>query len=937
MIKYLDYYPGDKGVEISLIHPGVLEKTASYEPELQEFLQKLIPEPSRYFLLVNALGAGEFYGSNRNGDYFSEPTLMEYHKTFETLGKVYRHHRNKPKLGHRVYGEILYSHYNPIMHRVELVIGLDIKAAPDLKEQIDKGEFPPISMGSRVPYDVCFASNTKVFTENGFLAIEDLLDKKINVYSDKGLLRNVSAKIAREVNSFIKIKVFGDYESLKPTHEHPFLVAKKEQFMEGKVTRFLSFKGNLQKEWISADSLRIGDYLLHKKLEKNVDIFSIKESRLFGYYLSEGSLIKEKNKKITGLSFSFNIDEKDSYVSEILELYPNAKVYINESKNECSVKLYDQELTNKFLKYGGEYSHHKFISPEILQSSDESLFNILGTLINGDGSQDHNTQKGVIRYCTVGENLARSVRRLTLELGILSSINTNSIKTSFGKSKIYNIYIPSSFSSCISPYSTKVESYNKKISSRLREIEGYILFPILSLEEVDKHITVYNLQVEADQTYYVNDYITHNCSICGNRAPRIQDYCEHARTMMNKILSDGRKVYVDNPKPKFFDISFVRVPADRTAYTLRKVASDESIVIPSAVKTAEELKNAGIKESAIVKILEGQIEAGGPDPSRLIVDSQPNMPSKMVDDLAKSAPLNEVLSTLVAMRVMPKKAEFQKLVLIAKGQEKLAENLEKEKVVFIIQDDIEPIIPDDIGYNYLNEKVANVLKAYPEYLDRAPLTKSVVMARILEKEAMLDTGHQKGSKMEQFGEIPPLKDMPEDKMVTKSEEQIPIISPIKNPLLPLSAIGGLYYGISKLMNSVGSAEGLKAVLARNPWLLPILIGGATIGSMEIQKKFIEKTAGGLGFLSSMLLSVPATYLYAGYQEAKVRKRQPIGAYSDFVRKNPLLSSIGHGFLGSKASKLLTKVGEAKDKLFLASLELNENKFNNLYNIVIDGN
>jgi hypothetical protein len=602
MIKYLDYYPGDEGVEISLIHPGVLEKTASYDPELQEFLQKLLPDPKRYFLLVNALGAGEFYGSNRNGDYFPEPALVEHHKTFETLGRVYRHHRNKPKLGHRIYGEILYSHYNHKMHRVELVIGLDINAAPDLKEKIDKGEFPPISMGSRVPYD--------------------------------------------------------------------------------------------------------------------------------------------------------------------------------------------------------------------------------------------------------------------------------------------------------------------------------------------------------------------ECSICGNRAPRIQDYCEHAKTMMNKILSDGRKVYVINTKPKFFDISFVHVPADRTAYTLRKVASDSSIIIPSAIKTAEELKDAGIKEADIIKMVEGEVDNAGSDPSRLIVDSQPDMPAKMVDDLAGSAPLNEVLSTLVAMRVMPKKQDFQKLVLTANGQKNLAEELEREKVSFIIHDDVEPIIPNDIGCNYFSEKVACVLQKYPEYLERAPLTKPVVMARVLEKYAIFEMGHQKGSKMEQAGIVPPyktgmshqkgskmeqagivppLKDMPDDKMVTQSAEQVPIILPIKNPLLPLTAIGGLYYGLSRLMNSVGQAEGVRALIARNPWLLPIIIGGATIGTMEIQKKFLEKTAAGVGFLSSMLLSVPATYLYAGYQEAKVRKREPIGSYADFVRKNPLLSSIGHGFLGSKASKLLTKVGEAKDKIFQASLELNEEKFGNLYNIVIDSN
>ena len=579
MIKYLDYYPGDKGVEISLIHPGVMEKTAEYHPELQEFLKVLKPDPKRYFLLVNALGAGEYYGSNRNGDYFPEPALVEYHKTFETLGKVFRHHKNKPQLGHRVYGEILYSHYNPKMHRVELVIGLDVGAAPDLKERIDRGEFPPISMGSKVPWD--------------------------------------------------------------------------------------------------------------------------------------------------------------------------------------------------------------------------------------------------------------------------------------------------------------------------------------------------------------------ECSICGNRAPRIQDYCEHAKTMMNHVMPDGRKVYVINRKPKFFDISFVHVPADRTAYTLRKVAEyvEEE---PSAIKTAKALKQAGIKESTIVKIIDGEVDYAGPDPSRLIVDSQPNMSKRLINDLAHSAPLNEVLSTLVATRVMPKKAEFQRLILTAKGQEKLAEELEREKVCFIIHDDVEPVIPNDVNIHQFNQKTAEVLRAYPEYFERAPLTKPAVMTRILEKYAFLDTGHQKGSPMEQAGIIPPLKDMPDDKQNTHGEEQ-PIISPIKNPLIPLTAIGGLYLGVSKLMNSFGAAEGLKALLANNPWLLPILIGGATIGSMEMQKRLFEKTASGVGFLGSMLLSVPATYLYAGFQENKVRQGRPIGSYSNFVRKNPLLASIGHGFLGSRTTKLLSKVGEAKGKLFDASLQLDEQKFNNIYNIVIHGN
>lgn len=63
------------------------------------------------------------------------------------------------------------------------------------------------------------------------------------------------------------------------------------------------------------------------------------------------------------------------------------------------------------------------------------------------------------------------------------------------------------------------------------------------------------------------------CSICGHKAPTAADHCGHIKHMLGEVLSDGRKVYMKNPDPKFFDISIVHKPADRIAYSLRKVAS----------------------------------------------------------------------------------------------------------------------------------------------------------------------------------------------------------------------------------------------------------------------------------------------------------------------------------------------------------------------------
>lgn len=63
------------------------------------------------------------------------------------------------------------------------------------------------------------------------------------------------------------------------------------------------------------------------------------------------------------------------------------------------------------------------------------------------------------------------------------------------------------------------------------------------------------------------------CTICEHKSKTTKDYCVHAATMMNKILPDGRKVAVRNDQPRFFDISFVFIGADKTAKVMSKLAS----------------------------------------------------------------------------------------------------------------------------------------------------------------------------------------------------------------------------------------------------------------------------------------------------------------------------------------------------------------------------
>ncbi len=173
-------YESDQwGPTAVLLHPRSMEKIGNsvYTPQrLIDFMGNLRPRDDGRYLLLNALGAGEYWGVNKNGDYFpewslrgDEPTVKvkEYvrskslpmpplwgYKTFELFAYPFRHHNNSDPVN--AIGErVLCAAYNERMHRVELVIFIDKSKAPDLVDKIDKGEPIPWSMGAKLLWDSC--------------------------------------------------------------------------------------------------------------------------------------------------------------------------------------------------------------------------------------------------------------------------------------------------------------------------------------------------------------------------------------------------------------------------------------------------------------------------------------------------------------------------------------------------------------------------------------------------------------------------------------------------------------------------------------------------------------------------------------------------------------------------------------------------------------
>ena len=152
---------------------GRVTKTAS---GALDYIKSVSPEPGKTHLLLLAMGAEETYGPNRNGDGFSEfpvpargkaatargdswwvspgQELTRTYRTFETNpAHAFRHHQNKDPA--RASGYVKKAFWNPRMHRVELLTVIDNEKDAEWVDRVEQGEFPAVSMGCRIKYDVC--------------------------------------------------------------------------------------------------------------------------------------------------------------------------------------------------------------------------------------------------------------------------------------------------------------------------------------------------------------------------------------------------------------------------------------------------------------------------------------------------------------------------------------------------------------------------------------------------------------------------------------------------------------------------------------------------------------------------------------------------------------------------------------------------------------
>lgn len=657
--------------------------------DVASFLNTFSPDSGFVYLHVIAMGAGEYYGCNINGDYFPERDLIARHNTFVTNAKVFKEHDNKPYSPD--YGHVAFSWYNPKMHRVELILAVDKIKGKEFIDRQARGEQLEVSMG-------CFPAGTRVsLGDYTFKNIEDIIPGD-QVVTHTGETHSVVTKMMHKFSGKLyNFTIGGQTRTLTCTDNHPILVRRYMDIPtqgEGEcpvcgkhikqvythlcrstnsdhkdyVAKLHLSKYEYTEDWVRADQIKIGDYVVTPIPVSDTNSYDNEALALIcGYFLAEGSYIKYKG---TYVALQFNFADNETHlhtrVLQALAKLSNVKptYQIREAKHLGCISIYDKDLASRVYELCGEYSKYKKIGTEIFTWSKDDQLTLLGAYIDGDGTW--NTINKKASCVTISQVLADGVIKLAASCGLSPSLAEYQGK----HNRTYLVTFSGSDTAVLTKVAYKVPDYQYEWKlAKLPVVfndNGMIVRRVqdISVNEVTD-FTVYNLSVEEDESFVTENIAVHNCkvafdvcSICGNKAKKASDYCTHIRHDKKKIYPDGKQPYMINYNPTFFDISIVRRRADRIAYVLSKVASADNSV---SNYMAEEFENLG--DSMI---------PFAPHPEEAVFDWD--------DAVEKSATIDEPKSmTLQEKIAMIKRINASAVKIMDEGVQKLIPALEKEE------------------------------------------------------------------------------------------------------------------------------------------------------------------------------------------------------------------------------------------------------------------
>ena len=394
----------------------------------------------------------------------------------------------------------------------------------------------------------CVPRDTEIVTDSGLKYIQDFIGGE-KVVTHTGKLKTVVRPLNRYYSGeMICVKAFNSCDPISFTPNHNIYTFDGGNFswksadkleLSDYVVYPINKTGNINEikisDYISDPNIKVvGDRLDYIHSDKtgsgilNVLSLTGDVGKLFGYFIAEGNLGGRN-----GITFSFNKTERDTHVAEVVRIFKSTfgieySSLIENDRGSIGVRMYSTIINRLFDSLFGRGASNKQIPNIFLSANSEFKRGLLSGIFFGDG---YITNKEV-DLSVVSETLIQSVRKLLMEFGIVACWDNNNgeLRKSNGKiqhrhvihrlritqkdsiNKIHAIFTDNGR---ISDFTTIPVVYpsNVKLKSFFKTIDGvdYYITKIKELVRGNIQDTVYNLEVQGDESYLTKNFVVHNC------------------------------------------------------------------------------------------------------------------------------------------------------------------------------------------------------------------------------------------------------------------------------------------------------------------------------------------------------------------------------------------------------------------------------------------
>lgn len=346
-----------------------------------------------------------------------------------------------------------------------------------------------------IGHPTCFHGDTLIFTKQGYKEISKIIIGE-EVLTHLGRWRKVNDIQLRYVQKTLTINITGSSKIIT-TDEHPFLMKDKRLIWDNSIRRY--------RKWISesywlpigkiTDKTLIGSVL--PPIENNNQSLDDEHLWLMGVYVADGNL-RWRNNKFEEVTFSIGLDKADQFKLKVFRKY---RQHIEKSVSKFF--MYNKDFCKTFAQFGRSCETKNLPGWIFTLPTDKTKIFLDGYLF-GDGHfvKDSKT----IISSSISKKLSAGIAVL------MRKVYNKPSSLLFSKRSAFTV-IEGRTVSQKSPWVVQCSIESTKQKSI---IEGNYTWYQFKDKKETGGCWVYNLSVEEDESYLVEQCIVHNCTFLTN-------------------------------------------------------------------------------------------------------------------------------------------------------------------------------------------------------------------------------------------------------------------------------------------------------------------------------------------------------------------------------------------------------------------------------------